>query len=58
MIFPWSYIDKVFYWLKTLLAWYSNPMYIYWFIPSSGRVDTIWMHYMDANLVDGEKAWR
>ena len=26
---------------------------------SSGRVDTaIWMHYMDANETDEEKAWR
>ena len=25
----------------------------------SGRVDTaVWMHYMDANLTYGEKAWR
>ena len=29
------------------------------FLPSSGRVDTaIWIHYMDANLTDWEKAWR
>ena len=29
------------------------------FLPSSGRVDaTIWMHSMDANQTDGEKAWR
>ena len=29
------------------------------FLPSSGRVDTaLWMHYMDANKTDGEKAWR
>ena len=29
------------------------------FLTSSGRVDTaIWMHYMDANKTDGEKAWR
>ena len=29
------------------------------FLPSSGRVDTaIWMHYMDANKTDGEKASR
>ena len=27
------------------------------FLPSSGRVDTaIWMHYMDADQTDGEKA--
>ena len=26
---------------------------------SSGRVDTaIWMHYMDTDKTDGEKAWR
>ena len=29
------------------------------FLPSSGRVDTaIWMHYIDANETDGEKAGR
>ena len=29
------------------------------FFPSNDRVDTaIWMHYMDANKTDGEKAWR
>ena len=29
------------------------------FLPSSGRVDTaIWMHYMDANITNGEKPWR
>ena len=29
------------------------------FLPSSGRVDTaIWMHHMDADKPDGEKAWR
>ena len=29
------------------------------FFSSSGRVDTpVWMHYMDANLTYGEKAWR
>ena len=28
-------------------------------LPSSGRVDTaIWMHYMDSNKTDGEKAWQ
>ena len=28
------------------------------FLQSSGRVDTaIWMHHMDANKTDGEKAW-
>ena len=28
-------------------------------LPNSGPVDTaIWMHYMDANKTDGEKAWR
>ena len=28
------------------------------FLPSSSRVGTaIWMHYMDANQTDGEKAW-
>ena len=27
------------------------------FLSNSGRVDTvIWMHYMDANKTDGEKA--
>ena len=27
------------------------------FLPSSGRIDTaIWMHYMDADKMDGEKA--
>ena len=29
------------------------------FLPSSGCVDTaVWMHYMDANETDGEKALR
>ena len=29
------------------------------FLPSSGRVDTAkWMHYLDANQPDGEKARR
>ena len=29
------------------------------FLPSNGRIDTaVWMHYMDANKTDGEKAWR
>ena len=29
------------------------------FLPSSGCVDTaIWLHYMDANSTNGEKAWR
>ena len=29
------------------------------FLPSSGRFDTaIWMHYIDANKTDEEKAWR
>ena len=29
------------------------------FLPSSGRLDkAIWMHYMDANKTDGEKAWQ
>ena len=29
------------------------------FLPSSDHVDTdIWMHYMDANKTNGEKAWR
>ena len=29
------------------------------FLPSSGRVDTaVWMHDMDANETDGEKAWQ
>ena len=29
------------------------------FLPRSGRVDiAVWMHYMDANEMDGEKAWR
>ena len=28
------------------------------FLPSSDRVDTaIWMHYMDSNYTNGEKAW-
>ena len=28
------------------------------FLPSSSRVDTaIWMHYMDADKTDREKAW-
>ena len=29
------------------------------FFQAAGRVDTaIWMHCMDANKTDGEKAWR
>ena len=29
------------------------------FLPNSGRVDTAtWMHYMDIDKRDGEKAWR
>ena len=29
------------------------------FFPSSGRIDTaVWMHYVDANWMYGEKAWR
>ena len=29
------------------------------FLPGSSCIDTaIWMHYMDANKTDGEKAWR
>ena len=29
------------------------------FFPGSDRVDTaIWMHYMDADKTDGEKAWQ
>ena len=28
------------------------------FLPSSGHVDTaVWMHYLDANQTNGEKAW-
>ena len=28
------------------------------FFPSSSRIDTtVWMHYMDANKMYGEKAW-
>ena len=28
------------------------------FFPSSGRIDTVvWMHYIDVNYMDGEKAW-
>ena len=29
------------------------------FLPSGGRVNTaIWMHHMDADKTDGDKAWR
>ena len=29
------------------------------FLSSSSRVDTaVWIHYIDANETDGEKAWR
>ena len=50
----WTAIDKLSIIWKSDL---TNKMKQ--FLPSSGHVDTtIWMHYMDANLTNGEKAWR
>ena len=38
---------------------HRNYIYIYIYLPGSGRIDTaIWMHYMDANKTAGEQARR
>ena len=44
---------------KIYSDFYSDQYNETQFLPSSGRADTAkWMHYMDANKTDGEKAWR
>ena len=51
----WTAIDRL------SVIWKSDLTYKIKlsFFPSSGRVDTaIWMHYMDANWMYEEKAWR
>ena len=56
-----TWLEKVWTatdWLSVIWKSYLTDKIKRSFFPSSGRVDTaIWMHYMDANLTYGEKAW-